>query len=51
MNMDGLESFLAVVANKSISNASKALHIKQPTLSTRIRKLEEELDFILLNRS
>ncbi|WP_077304491.1 LysR family transcriptional regulator [Terribacillus halophilus] len=51
MNMDGLESFLAVVANKSISQASKALHITQPTLSTRIRKLEEELDFVLLKRS
>ncbi|MFP7171747.1 LysR family transcriptional regulator [Terribacillus sp. 7520-G] len=51
MNIDGLESFLAVVSNKSISKASKALHITQPTLSTRIRKLEEELDFVLLNRS
>ncbi|QXE02452.1 LysR family transcriptional regulator [Terribacillus sp. DMT04] len=51
MNRDGLESFLAVVANKSISKASKALHITQPTLSTRIRKLEEELEFVLLNRS
>ncbi|MFS0562116.1 LysR family transcriptional regulator [Terribacillus sp. 179-K 1B1 HS] len=51
MNIDGLESFLAVVSNKSISKASKALHITQPTLSTRIRKLEEELDFVLLTRS
>ncbi|MCM3226186.1 LysR family transcriptional regulator [Terribacillus saccharophilus] len=51
MNIDGLESFLSVVSNKSISKASKALHITQPTLSTRIRKLEEELDFVLLKRS
>ncbi|MFP7494352.1 LysR family transcriptional regulator [Terribacillus saccharophilus] len=51
MNIDGLESFLAIVSNKSISKASKALHITQPTLSTRIRKLEEELGFILLHRS
>lgn len=51
LNFDGLESFLAVVSNKSISKASRSLHITQPTLSTRIRKLEEELNIVLLERS
>ena len=51
MDFEGLESFLSVAQTKSISKASHSLHITQPTLSTRIRKLEEELGFNLLTRS
>ncbi|ELK45394.1 LysR family transcriptional regulator [Halobacillus sp. BAB-2008] len=51
MDFEGLESFLSVAKTKSISKAANLLHITQPTLSTRIRKLEEELGFVLLTRS
>ncbi|SFC52033.1 DNA-binding transcriptional regulator, LysR family [Bacillus sp. OV322] len=51
MDIDGLESFLTVANKKSISKAAASLHITQPTLSTRIRKLEESLGFTLLERS
>ncbi|MGV3465268.1 MAG: LysR family transcriptional regulator [Heyndrickxia sp.] len=51
MDIEGLESFLTVANKKSISKAAAALHITQPTLSTRIRKLEDHLGFPLLERS
>lgn len=51
MNIQGLESFLTVAQKKSISKAAAYLHVTQPTLSTRIRKLEEDLGFPLLERS
>ncbi|TYR81448.1 LysR family transcriptional regulator [Priestia megaterium] len=51
MNLEGLESFLTVVYTKSISKAAVSLHVTQPTLSTRLRKLEEGLGFKLLERS
>lgn len=46
-----LHSFIVVAREKSISKASQLLHVTQPTLSTRIRKLEEELGFELLDRT
>ncbi|MDQ0862206.1 LysR family transcriptional regulator [Bacillus sp. V2I10] len=51
MDLQGLESFLTVAQKKSISKAAAYLHITQPTLSTRIRKLEKDLGFQLLERS
>ncbi|MCP3740382.1 LysR family transcriptional regulator [Rossellomorea sp. BNER] len=51
MDLEGIESFLTVAHTKSISKAAASLHITQPTLSTRIRKLEESLGYILLERS
>jgi DNA-binding transcriptional LysR family regulator len=51
MDMEGLESFLTVAQKKSISKAAACLHITQPTLSTRIRRLEEDLGYKLLERS
>ncbi|WP_102272059.1 LysR family transcriptional regulator [Cytobacillus massiliigabonensis] len=51
MNLQGLESFLMVANKKSISKAAATLHMTQPTLSTRIKKLEEDLGFPLLERS
>lgn len=42
MNIADLQSFLAVVELHSISLAAKKLHITQPALSKRIRKLESE---------
>lgn len=46
-----LRFFLKVVALKSISKAAEVLHITQPALSTKIKKLEETLGFPLLERS
>jgi DNA-binding transcriptional LysR family regulator len=51
MDIEGIESFLTVAHMKSISKAAASLHITQPTLSTRIRKLEQTLGFPLLERS
>ena len=51
MDLQGLESFLTVAHKKSISKAAALLHMTQPTLSTRIRRLEEDLGFQLLERS
>lgn len=46
-----LNYFLAVVQEGSISNAAKALHVTQPTLSRQIASLEEQLDRQLFLRS
>ncbi|CDZ78527.1 Cyn operon transcriptional activator [Legionella massiliensis] len=43
MNIVELESFLAVVEYHSVSLAAKRMHTTQPTLSKRIKKLEQEL--------
>ncbi|WP_400243762.1 LysR family transcriptional regulator [Niallia sp. JL1B1071] len=51
MDLEGLYSFLVVAKEKSISKASQSLHVTQPTLSTRIRKLEEGLGFSLVDRN
>ncbi len=42
MNITDLQSFLAVVELHSISLAAKKLHVTQPALSKRIKKLESE---------
>jgi DNA-binding transcriptional LysR family regulator len=49
--MEGLKSFLAVAKEKSISRAAQTLHMTQPALSNRIRKMEEALGFALLERN
>ncbi|MNN01204.1 HTH-type transcriptional regulator CatM [compost metagenome] len=46
-----LQSFLAVAREKSISKAALFLHMSQPDLSNRLRKLEEGLGFALFERS
>jgi len=51
MDMEGLKSFLAVAKEKSISRAAQTLHMTQPALSNRIRKMEEALGFALLERN
>jgi DNA-binding transcriptional LysR family regulator len=50
MDMEGLHSFIAVAREKSISKAAQSLHVTQPTLSARLRKLEEGLGVTLLER-
>lgn len=51
MDFESLYSFLMVARTKSISKAAKQMHVTQPTLSARIRKLEEGLGFSLIERN
>ena len=50
MEIRVLRYFLAVAREQSISAAAEALHLSQPTLSTQLKALEEELGKKLLIR-
>ncbi len=50
MELRVLEYFLAVAREQSITRAADALHLSQPTLSTQIKGMEEELGKQLLVR-
>ncbi|WP_270334512.1 LysR family transcriptional regulator [Ligilactobacillus acidipiscis] len=50
MEFRTLTYFLAVVQEKSISQAAKILHISQPALSRQLKQLETELGTKLFNR-
>ena len=47
----GSTSFIEVKHTRSLSKASKILHISQPALSKQIQKLEADLEVTLLKRS
>lgn len=51
MNPDNLESFLAISKYKSLSQAAQSLYITQPTLSNRMKNLENYLNLQLFERS
>ena len=51
MDFKQLKSFVTVVEYKSFSRAADKLHIAQPTISTHIRQLEEELGSCLILRT
>ena len=51
MDFRQLKSFTAVVENKSFSRAAEKLHSAQPTISTHVRMLEEELNTRLILRT
>ena len=51
MELRVLHYFLAVAREQSISAAAQSLHLTQPTLSTQLKALEEELGKQLLVRS
>lgn len=51
MNLIYLRSFYTAVKCNSISKAAKQLHLTQPGVSMQIQKLENEMNFKLLNRS
>ena len=50
MELRVLHYFLAVAREQSISAAAQSLHLTQPTLSTQLKALEEELGKQLLVR-
>lgn len=51
MEIKYLHYFLQICENKSLSKASKNLHLSQQALSSIVRKLEEELEVPLFERS
>ncbi|UXR75985.1 MULTISPECIES: LysR family transcriptional regulator [unclassified Staphylococcus] len=46
-----LEYFIEVVNRNSFTKAAQALHISQPSLTTTIKKMEQDLGYQLLKRS
>lgn len=51
MEFRQLESFVAVVNNRSFSKAAKQLYLSQPTITAHVNDLERELSCSLLLRS
>ena len=51
MDIEPLRYFAEVIRQGSFSVAARRLHISQPALSMRIGQLEEELGYLLIDRS
>ncbi len=51
MNLQQLEYLLAVDKYRHFAKAAEHCHVTQPTLSMMIKKLEEELDVLIFDRS
>ena len=51
MNIRDLEYLVALAEYKHFRRAADSCHVSQPTLSGQIRKLEDELGIILLERT
>lgn len=51
MNIRDLEYLVALAEHKHFRRAADTCHVSQPTLSGQIRKLEDELGIILLERT
>jgi Transcriptional regulator len=50
MELTQLEQFKTIATSKTMTEAAQTLHISQPALSTRLKKLEEELGVRLFDR-
>ena len=51
MNIRDLEYLVALAEHKHFRRAADSCHVSQPTLSGQIRKLEDELGVMLLERT
>ena len=51
MNLQELRYFVAIAEQRHFGRAAEACHVSQPTLSSQIKKLEEELGVTLLERT
>lgn len=51
MNFPDIEAFLAIIENGSISKAAELLHLSQSSVSYRLKTLESELGFKLIERN
>jgi LysR family hydrogen peroxide-inducible transcriptional activator len=51
MTLTELKYIVAVAREKHFGRAAEACYVSQPTLSVAIKKLEEELDVKLFERS
>lgn len=51
MNLQELRYLVAVAENRHFGRAAEACNVSQPTLSSQIRKLEDELGVILIERT
>src|SRR5688500_2711893 len=51
MNLRDLQYLVALADHRHFGHAADACHVSQPTLSTQVRKLEEELGVPLVERA
>src|SRR5215210_372842 len=51
MRLEQLDAFVEVARRGSVSRAAEALYVTQPTLTARLKGLEQELDAVLFVRS
>ena len=51
MRLEQLDAFVEVARRGSVSRAAEALYVTQPTLTARVKGLEQELDAKLFIRS
>ena len=51
LTKDLIQAYLAIIEYGSITRAAKELYISQPALTRKIRKLEEQVGFKLINRN